>query len=366
MEVYRLVAAGTIEEIVYARQIYKQQQANIGYNASSERRYFKGVQEDKERKGEIFGMKNLFSFHGDQVVLQGIVNKTNVAEARASMRVMEVDMDQIAEEDDLKHINVKKEDAGDDDGGLSQLAAYIKAEDPDKLINKSKTNKTKVDAVQAILQKAGVQYTHENSEVIGSSKVEAELSRKAELADPMDLDDPGGVNALFAEAYSEDAISHDGNDAFLAPGFKPPEQVKIRQFCSMAKEFGFESAQEFALCVEQMTQEERREALEKFYKRRKAKLVEEQVKKEEDAGVEKFGHVKAEADVRRNLKDEAVDLKQVKLETSVKLKSDIKTEVKIKEEPDAKKAVTATPAVISRSRLISSIFIDDDDDDDEF
>ncbi|CRK45257.1 hypothetical protein BN1723_019675, partial [Verticillium longisporum] len=36
VEVFRLVSSGTIEEIVYARQIYKQQQANIGYTASSE------------------------------------------------------------------------------------------------------------------------------------------------------------------------------------------------------------------------------------------------------------------------------------------------------------------------------------------
>jgi SNF2 family DNA or RNA helicase len=39
VEVFRLISQGTLEEIVYARQIYKQQQASIGYNASSERRY---------------------------------------------------------------------------------------------------------------------------------------------------------------------------------------------------------------------------------------------------------------------------------------------------------------------------------------
>ena len=59
VEVFRLISAGTIEEIVYARQIYKQQQANIGYNASSERRYFQGVQERTDMKGEIFGLSNL-------------------------------------------------------------------------------------------------------------------------------------------------------------------------------------------------------------------------------------------------------------------------------------------------------------------
>ncbi|KAI7033058.1 DNA excision repair protein, partial [Hortaea werneckii] len=82
VEVFRLVSKGTVEEIVYARQIYKQQQANIGYNASVERRYFKGVQDQKEMKGEIFGLKNLFAAMSENVVLREIVNKTNVAETR--------------------------------------------------------------------------------------------------------------------------------------------------------------------------------------------------------------------------------------------------------------------------------------------
>jgi SNF2 family DNA or RNA helicase len=86
VEVYRLVSAGTVEEIVYARQIYKQQQANIGYNASTERRYFKGVQNAKDQKGEIFGLDNLLTFHGDDIVLRDIVNKTNVAEASEGRR----------------------------------------------------------------------------------------------------------------------------------------------------------------------------------------------------------------------------------------------------------------------------------------
>ena len=43
-----------------------------------------------------------------------------------------------------------------------------------------KTSRPKSDAIQAILAAAGVEYTHENSEVVGSSKVEAHLSRRAE------------------------------------------------------------------------------------------------------------------------------------------------------------------------------------------
>lgn len=372
MEVYRLVSAGTIEEIVYARQIYKQQQANIGYNASSERRYFKGVQQDPKRKGELFGLKNLFSFHGDQVVLQGIVHNTNVAEARAGVQMMDVDMDEVAEDDDFKHIKVKKEDTGEDDGGLSQLAAYIKAEDPDELINKSKVNKPKIDAIQAILLKAGVQYTHENSEVIGSSKVEARLSRQAELAEPADIDDLEGGSALFAEDGADGALSAGETSAAFVPKFKPPQDVICRQFHSMAKEFGFDNITDFALLVEQMTQEERRDVLDKFYKRRMMKLLEEELKKDNDADEKKVNILKAEAGVSGDSElkaepEEDVDVQGEQMsESKGSMKSDIKVEVEIKKEPGTHTPVAPAVELINGVRPISSIFIEDDDDDDEF
>ena len=63
--VYRLLGAGSIEELIYARQVYKQQQMAIGYNASVQTRYFAGISGDKKRQGELFGLKNIFAFHED-------------------------------------------------------------------------------------------------------------------------------------------------------------------------------------------------------------------------------------------------------------------------------------------------------------
>ena len=37
--VYRLLGAGSIEELIYARQVYKQQQMRIGYEASNQTRF---------------------------------------------------------------------------------------------------------------------------------------------------------------------------------------------------------------------------------------------------------------------------------------------------------------------------------------
>lgn len=39
VSVYRLLGAGSLEELIYARQIYKQQQMAIGYDASIQTRY---------------------------------------------------------------------------------------------------------------------------------------------------------------------------------------------------------------------------------------------------------------------------------------------------------------------------------------
>ncbi|KAI6143111.1 hypothetical protein BKA82DRAFT_4017843 [Pisolithus tinctorius] len=65
VSVYRLLGAGSIEELIYARQVYKQQQMAIGYQASIQTRYFDGVQGDTSRQGELFGIKNIFKLHED-------------------------------------------------------------------------------------------------------------------------------------------------------------------------------------------------------------------------------------------------------------------------------------------------------------
>jgi hypothetical protein len=58
--------------------------------------------------------------------------------------------------------------------------------------------------------------------------------------------------------------------------YRPPQDIRFRQFCSMAKHFGYESPTAFGLAVEKWSQEKRRECLEKFYSmRRKALLADE-------------------------------------------------------------------------------------------
>jgi DNA excision repair protein ERCC-6-like 2 len=266
VEVFRLVSAGTVEEVVYARQIYKQQQANIGYNASTERRYFKGVQNNKDQKGEIFGLDNLLSFHADDLLLRDIVNKTNVAEARKGVHMVELNMEYALNDED----DPLKVDDDDGDGAMSQLAALLT--EGDEFKEKRSKSRPKTDPILAILASAGVEYTHENSEVIGSSRVEAQLSRRAEETGN---DVEVGEEKLFSE--SQWTIAAPGAVQYR---FHPAEEVMIRQFCTMAKTFGFASATEFALVVEGWTQKQRTDCLERFYLKRKDRMAELEKEKE--------------------------------------------------------------------------------------
>ena len=299
VEVFRLVSAGTIEEIVYARQIYKQQQANIAYTASTERRYFKGVQENKDQKGEIFGLANLFAFQGDNMVLRDIVNKTNVAESRAGVQVVGLELSQSQSSSSSSHDNPDETTLGtaeDEDSAMSQLASIIVSQ-AEEAAGKSKKNGRvsngagkKSDPVQAILAGAGVEYTHENSEVVGSSRVEASLSRRAQeagndidyggqhvFADTQDRAKAAKASSAIDDNELADDIIEDLDTEPKKAGeiewrYRPPEEVRKRQFCTMAREMGYEDVVEFACVVEGWTQARRRDCLDRFYRRRREGL----------------------------------------------------------------------------------------------
>ncbi|KAG5289828.1 CHR9/SNF2/SWI2 [Histoplasma ohiense] len=270
VEVFRLVSAGTIEEIVYARQIYKQQQANIGYTASTERRYFKGVQEKKDRNGEIFGLSNMFQYQGDSIVLRDIVNKTNVAESKVGVKIVDIELEDT--KDGLDEQPLPSPKGEEEDGAMSQLAAMIRGEDLAINNNTKNAVPAKHDPIQAILVRAGVEYTHENSEVIGSSKIEERLSRRAEMA----IDGTSfGEGQVFEASQDDLTLPLDAKYGRKHVLFKyhPPEDVKRRQFCSMSKRFGFDNPTEFALVVEGMTQAQRRSYLARWYRERQAALM---------------------------------------------------------------------------------------------
>ncbi|KZT50905.1 hypothetical protein CALCODRAFT_504196 [Calocera cornea HHB12733] len=73
--VFRLLGAGSLEELVYARQLYKQAQMRIAYEGSDQRRYWAGVQGLKVKQGELFGIQNIFSLHEAGLVVKSTIEK---------------------------------------------------------------------------------------------------------------------------------------------------------------------------------------------------------------------------------------------------------------------------------------------------
>lgn len=286
VEVFRLVSQGTIEEVVYARQIYKQQQASIGYAASKERRYFQGVQDRKEQKGEIFGLKNLFALQNEHVVLRDIVNKTNVAESKADVNVVDLAVNESTENRLDAHERQavdNSQDSAKEDEAISQLAAEITGSEGGR---RRGTKATRLDAssdssgplkrsdpIAAILASAGVSYTHNNDEVIGSSRVETALSRQAELADSTSAIQQRSRVFLNESQSQEKTNSFTDEGVRIRYKYKPTESVRRRQFCSMASWAGYEDPIDFALVVEGWTQAKRRGVLDKFYAWRRQCLV---------------------------------------------------------------------------------------------
>jgi SNF2 family DNA or RNA helicase len=309
VEVFRLVSSGTIEEIVYARQIYKQQQANIGYNASEERRYFKGVMDQSGKKGELFGLENLFTFQENSVLLRDIMHKTNIAETKAGINAVDFSFDESQfESDDEDILSNKSLGIPDEDVNFGEMkklvdsfsstssASTTKSKGRDKKFMK----RTGPDPINAILAKAGVQYTHENSEVIGRSEIEARLGKQAmELRNDIDLSSKRVFQGSQSQSQSqhtphshpfshqeeEASYSEEDDDDLQMLGsatkgefkinyrYRPDERVRKRQFCSMAESMGFDDPVEFALLVESSTQEERRKMLERFYRGRRRELT---------------------------------------------------------------------------------------------
>jgi superfamily II DNA or RNA helicase len=311
VEVFRLVSSGTIEEIVYARQIYKQQQANIGYNASEERRYFKGVMDTASKKGELFGLENLFTFQENSVLLRDIMHKTNVAESRAGVQAVDFQFDetQYSSEDEDDVLSNKALGLGGEDDNLANIkrladtlatasgaSAAGNADGAKTRGRKKYQKKLGADPINAILAKAGVQYTHENSEVIGRSEVEARLGKQAmELRNDIDLSKRRVFQATQSQSQSQGVHSHplafqdaeEEDDELRELGsarkgefrisyhYRPDERIRRRQFCAMAESMGFDNPVEFALLVESSTQAERRKMLERFYRGRRKALGKE-------------------------------------------------------------------------------------------
>ena len=199
-----------------------------------------------------------------------------------------------ADEDDPLHASMKAE-IDNEEAAMSQLAAMItgngsKSRVKNRSVKPGPSKTAKHDPVQAILASAGVQYTHENSEVVGSSKVEADLSKRAEAAVEGGNSEEQSARVFVVDSQSQALKTGNSTTHHQTSGisyqYRPPEPVKKRQFCSMARWQGYKDAVEFALVVEGWTQEQRRTCLDRFYECRRKVLAGDEEFQGEDRRLE--------------------------------------------------------------------------------
>ncbi|KAL0045771.1 hypothetical protein WJX82_003975 [Trebouxia sp. C0006] len=214
--VYRLVSTGTLEEMVYARQIYKQQAANTAIEGARERRYFEGVKGVPGQEGELWGLANLFKLTAETVATRDIIVAAEQKELSYSIEAFDVanavlegplgtdvaDLDPAAEELEVEDPGLRDlairltENAlhqgsvppdsqawgmGDEQGGRGNaVTAAVKPVDAPGVGSGQQPMTNGMDTEMQLLQEGGMLATHRHESILGGSRVEQMLSNAAE------------------------------------------------------------------------------------------------------------------------------------------------------------------------------------------
>ncbi|KAF8258164.1 P-loop containing nucleoside triphosphate hydrolase protein [Lactarius quietus] len=171
--VYRLLGAGSIEELIYARQVYKQQQMAIGYNASVQTRYFAGVPGDRKKQGELFGLKNIFTLHEN-------TSSTKIAIERANI----VNLDWALAHMDVARSKKARRKSGPTEDWVYEAEMKDITEDADlrglgALLLDDSVPEVKEDSVSKILERRGIKYSHRNDDILVPNTIEEQQMKKA-------------------------------------------------------------------------------------------------------------------------------------------------------------------------------------------
>ncbi|KAH9044878.1 P-loop containing nucleoside triphosphate hydrolase protein [Lactarius hengduanensis] len=171
--VYRLLGAGSIEELIYARQVYKQQQMAIAYNASVQTRYFAGVSGDRNKQGELFGLKNIFALHENTSSTKMAIEHANIVNLDWALAHMDVVKSKKAQRksgttEDWVYDAEMKDTV--EDAELRGLGALL-LDDSVPEVNE--------DGVSKILERRGIKYSHRNDDILVPNTIEEQQMKKA-------------------------------------------------------------------------------------------------------------------------------------------------------------------------------------------
>jgi len=116
--VYRFIAAGTMEELIYKRQIYKQQHSNMTVEGKVENRLFKGAQGMKGEEGELWGLVNMLELNVSEVGRVAEERRRREEEARLmAVHPLVIDEEDDGGEGSGSGGRSRQEDGGGGEGG---------------------------------------------------------------------------------------------------------------------------------------------------------------------------------------------------------------------------------------------------------
>jgi len=228
VEVFRLISEGTIEEMMYLREVYKQQIGNTVVECSKERRYFTGVAGDKHQQGELFGCQNLFQLRNEGSSLSyDLMKRSEMMEGGVKMAKNDV-------------TNRAKESSSSEWSWL---------------LDKSLVGTSKIEehiTEQAISDVHGLHlYSQEPANYVSKKLIVEEVSEESD-----DLCDEGST------ADDDEVVT-------AKPVDDGTRELRHRHFGEMAITLGYNSSKEFAEIVVASDQKERKKLLRKFYSKRK-------------------------------------------------------------------------------------------------
>ncbi|BEJ04866.1 hypothetical protein CcaverHIS641_0206830 [Cutaneotrichosporon cavernicola] len=171
VDVYRLIGQGTVEELMYERQIYKQQRSRQMNQGTFERRTHAGYEgaTDMRNQGELFGVHNLFRYWPGGYV------KDNLNRIREDEDQFRLDM-----------IEAEYEDETDDEDGVAaarrardkrRAAAAAEHDETSLLCELTSDGSAPADHDENILSKLGIS-SMEHDKAFRDSPEERELYEK--------------------------------------------------------------------------------------------------------------------------------------------------------------------------------------------
>lgn len=167
VNVYRLLGAGSIEELIYARQVYKQQQMAIGYNASTQTRYFAGVQGDPTKQGELFGLSNIFKLDENFSSTQMVIEKASMREldwALKNMKQKPINQPKVRSKVEKLDVQAMENAMTKEDSAFAGLASLLFDDTVEPIKDKASDPLSKM-------------YTHHNDQLLVPSHREQDKAR---------------------------------------------------------------------------------------------------------------------------------------------------------------------------------------------